>query len=60
LEIQGAWLTPLDLAKYLLRIGGHLGLEEALDLWMYNYISAQRLSAYKPTTWRGSTLLSTF
>jgi len=52
--------NSLDFAKFRLRIGCHLGLEKAVDLWLYKYISTKRLSACTPTTWRGSTLLSKF
>ena len=42
LEMQGAGLTPLNFAICLLRIGGHLGREEALR--SIGYISTQRVA----------------
>ena len=45
--MQGAGLTPLDFAICLLRIGGHLGRQEALRFVGYKYIYLRRVSPHR-------------
>jgi hypothetical protein len=51
LEMQGAGLTPLNFAICLLRIGGHLGRQEALRFVGYKYIYLLRVSPHMRSSW---------